>query len=215
MAKLLGASAGIFVEDPHFLPGGSGPLTAATPHNVEALLPGVAAIIRNRTSMPLFAALIERNPKKGQTVALARGECFSKHTWERAPFVDTFLRPVHFGDTLASIKALGPPGHVLGFNFLRERAEKPFTEEDRALLELFTEEAAELLHSRPASERWKLTPREAEVLAGIVLGRSNKELASELDCRVRTVESHVANILRKAGASSRAMLAALAGQTKA
>lgn len=164
--------------------------------------------------MPLFAALIQRNVGAGQAIGLARGDCFTKGEWESSPFVDTFLRPVFFDDTLAAIKTIGPRGHVLGFNFLRERGEKPFTEEDRALLELFTEESAELLHSRPASERWKLTPREAVVLTGIVLGRSNKELAMELHCGVRTVESHVTNILRKAGASSRAKLAALAGQSK-
>lgn len=212
LAQLLGAPAGIFVQDTHFFRGGKGPLGAATPHNVEALLPGVVAIIANRTSMPLFAALIERTPETGQSLGLARSDCFTKREWERSPFVDTFLRPVFFDDNLAAIKTIGARGHVLGFNFLRERGEKPFTEEDRALLELFTDEAVELLHTPTPSERWNLTRREAAVLSGIQRGESNKDLAVELACSVRTIETHVANILRKANAPSRAKLAAMANR---
>jgi DNA-binding NarL/FixJ family response regulator len=49
----------------------------------------------------------------------------------------------------------------------------------------------------------QLTPRErtiAELLAG---GAANKDIARSLSCSVKTVEFHVTNLLRKAGASSR------------
>lgn len=48
-----------------------------------------------------------------------------------------------------------------------------------------------------------LTPREAEVLALVTEGRSNKQIAAELCLGLRTVESHVSNVLAKLGASSR------------
>ena len=48
-----------------------------------------------------------------------------------------------------------------------------------------------------------LTPREAEVLALVTEGRSNKQIAAELSLGLRTVESHVSNVLAKLGASSR------------
>ncbi|HWO13919.1 MAG TPA: LuxR C-terminal-related transcriptional regulator, partial [Polyangiaceae bacterium] len=59
-----------------------------------------------------------------------------------------------------------------------------------------------------AARGWRLTPREAEVLREIVAGHSNKEIANDLVCSVRTVEIHVSAVLRKARASSRAELMA-------
>jgi DNA-binding CsgD family transcriptional regulator len=59
-----------------------------------------------------------------------------------------------------------------------------------------------------AARGWGLTPRQAEVLMELVAGHSNKEIASELACSVRTVEIHVSAVLRKARASSRAELMA-------
>ena len=45
-----------------------------------------------------------------------------------------------------------------------------------------------------------LTPRERDVLAGIVAGCSNKVIAYELGISARTVEVHRANIMRDLGA---------------
>ena len=48
-----------------------------------------------------------------------------------------------------------------------------------------------------------LTPREQEVFALVTEGRSNKQIAAELSLGLRTVESHVSNLLAKLGAVSR------------
>lgn len=45
----------------------------------------------------------------------------------------------------------------------------------------------------------KLTPREREVMALVVEGRHNKEIAAALDISVRTVEVHKARIMTKLG----------------
>ncbi len=55
-----------------------------------------------------------------------------------------------------------------------------------------------------------LSAREAEVLAEIAAHATNAEIASRLFISVRTVESHVAALLRKTGAADRRELAALA-----
>jgi ATP/maltotriose-dependent transcriptional regulator MalT len=55
-----------------------------------------------------------------------------------------------------------------------------------------------------------LTPREAEVLALIVKGKSNPEIAAELVITERTVKSHVTNILSKLKVSSRTAAAVMA-----
>jgi DNA-binding CsgD family transcriptional regulator len=54
-----------------------------------------------------------------------------------------------------------------------------------------------------------VTPREAEVLAQVAAGRSNREIAGALHLSVRTVEKHVERLLMKTG-HSRAELARFA-----
>jgi DNA-binding CsgD family transcriptional regulator len=54
--------------------------------------------------------------------------------------------------------------------------------------------------SRPSPGRPPLTPRERIVMAHIVGGASNKEVARALNISPRTVEFHRANILHKLGA---------------
>ncbi len=57
-------------------------------------------------------------------------------------------------------------------------------------------------------ERWRLTQRQADVLACVAKGASNKEIAEQLGCSLRTVELHVSNLLRRSGHASRAALMA-------
>lgn len=55
-----------------------------------------------------------------------------------------------------------------------------------------------------------LTPRELDVLRLLARGKTNKELAANLDMSVRTAESHHANIMAKLGVESLADLVRLA-----
>ncbi len=59
-----------------------------------------------------------------------------------------------------------------------------------------------------ASARWRLTPRQREVLTCLALGDANKDIASRLEMGLRTVEQHVDEIRQRAGADSRARLIA-------
>ena len=52
-----------------------------------------------------------------------------------------------------------------------------------------------------------LTPREVEVLRLVGAGKSNKAIAAELQISERTARTHVSNILRKLGLSSRTQAA--------
>ena len=51
-----------------------------------------------------------------------------------------------------------------------------------------------------------LTPREHDVLDQVVLGRFNKEIASELGITIRTVKEHRARVMEKMEANSLAEL---------
>jgi DNA-binding NarL/FixJ family response regulator len=55
-----------------------------------------------------------------------------------------------------------------------------------------------------------LTEREREVLAFLVAGRSNGEIAKELFISDKTVSVHVSHILRKTGTATRVAAAAWA-----
>jgi DNA-binding NarL/FixJ family response regulator len=52
----------------------------------------------------------------------------------------------------------------------------------------------------------ELTSREREVLARLLAGDANKDIAMRLGCSVRTVEFHVSSLLRKTGSSNRLQL---------
>jgi DNA-binding CsgD family transcriptional regulator len=63
-----------------------------------------------------------------------------------------------------------------------------------------------------AEEPSGLTPRELEVLRLLATGKTNKELAVELELSERTVDRHVGNIFRKLNVTTRAAATALAYQ---
>ena len=64
--------------------------------------------------------------------------------------------------------------------------------------------ALRLLPSDTARLPDHLTAREAEVLALLAAGRTNKEIAAELVLSPATVERHVTNLYRKIGTHRRA-----------
>lgn len=76
-----------------------------------------------------------------------------------------------------------------------------------------------LPHCTPAtSSAWLLpdllTPREADVLEELQLGRSNAEIAIALSVSVETVRSHARSVFRKLGVKGRRELAALSSHAR-
>jgi len=54
---------------------------------------------------------------------------------------------------------------------------------------------------------WRLTPREGQIVAEVVAGRTNKEIAQELCVSLQTVKHHLTNIFDKVGVHNRLELA--------
>lgn len=55
----------------------------------------------------------------------------------------------------------------------------------------------------------ELSPRQREVLEGVILGRGNKAIANELGCTVKNVEYHVSRLLSRFDVQTRAELSAV------
>jgi DNA-binding NarL/FixJ family response regulator len=58
----------------------------------------------------------------------------------------------------------------------------------------------------PPAEK-QLTPREVQVLSFLAQGRSNREISEELSVSIRTVTTHVRNILEKLHLANRTQAA--------
>jgi DNA-binding CsgD family transcriptional regulator/tetratricopeptide (TPR) repeat protein len=80
----------------------------------------------------------------------------------------------------------------------------------RARLELASPDAGSPDQKQGLDEILGLTPREAEVLALVARGYTNREIAAALVISVRTAGVHVSHILRKLGAPNRLEAAAIA-----
>jgi NarL family two-component system response regulator LiaR len=79
----------------------------------------------------------------------------------------------------------------------------------QALIEM---EARPALAEEDLAEAFELTPREQEVLALLVEGLTNPEIAERLVVSRSTAKAHVSNILSKMGVSNRAEAISLALQ---
>lgn len=126
------------------------------------------------------------------------------HDWLRTEHPEI---PVIFLTGFADVPTAVSAMRLGAFDFL----EKPFNiqhlvERAQEALLTFAQRA-----SRATNAAWlhTLTPREREVLDGIVAGRRNKTIASELGISERTVETHRANIMQKSSTHSVAELVAL------
>lgn len=72
------------------------------------------------------------------------------------------------------------------------------------------QQMAEMVRDGPKQGLQTLTDREREVLTLIARGQSTKEIAATLDIGQRTVETHRANLMRKLGVKSVALLTQVA-----
>ena len=93
---------------------------------------------------------------------------------------------------------------------------KPFSDEEllSAVAKALARSAGHWQQRRQVAESHarlaKLTPREFEVLRLVIAGLLNKQIAAELDIKLRTIKTHRARVMQKMGVVSVAELVRLA-----
>jgi FixJ family two-component response regulator len=126
------------------------------------------------------------------------------HAWLRERKHDV---PVIFLSGFADVPTAVRAMRFGAFDFL----EKPFNVQqliERVNAALRSSESRAAAAGSDGEWLGKLTPRERDVLDGIVGGKRNKLIAADLGISERTVESHRANLMAKAGAQTGAELVA-------
>lgn len=116
------------------------------------------------------------------------------------------------GVTLPVVVVTGHADVPLAVRAMRAGAmdfvEKPYSEERilealaAALTVLRTADQRRALEIQAEAQVATLSPREAEVLVGLVAGKANKVIGFELGISPRTVEVHRANLMEKLGVRS-------------
>ncbi len=69
---------------------------------------------------------------------------------------------------------------------------------------------ADLMSAAPAPRQFGLTTRERDIIALVVEGQSNREIAASLEIAEETVKQHIKNVFDKTGVSKRLELALFA-----
>ena len=140
----------------------------------------------------------------------------------RLPDIDGLEVLTRIREESSSLKVIMMTGHAdvpAAVRAMQEGAvdfiEKPFSQD--ALLASLERALASRQRSTSASNRSvstmdRLSPRERQVLQGIVAGKTNKLIARDLGISHRTVEAHRARLMMKSGADSVADLVRIALQ---
>ncbi len=140
-----------------------------------------------------------------------RRDIIENADWYGHPQVAEGWRWVGLDDTLASVSPL-PEGHAL-LVAMRAWGDRPFSTLNRTMLELLTRQFRWLFESLYDSghlgeQAASLPPRLRAILNLLLQGRSEKQMAHELDLSPRTVNKYVEQIMRFHQVHSRAELMA-------
>ncbi len=148
----------------------------------------------------------ENGPSDGFTHT--SDELVDRRTWDTSPFVQERARACGLGHYVLSTRFLYGLGCIVGVQIARPWGEKPFTLREAALVELaHAELGPSLRRSGPAGVA-ELAPRYQRVLAPLLEGKREKEVANVLGLSPATVHEYVKRLYRHFGVSSRTELSA-------
>jgi DNA-binding CsgD family transcriptional regulator len=151
------------------------------------------------------AATVLQGAQSQHIMIGTRRELVDDQTWGRSPMADQFHSGWRLGDAIyGGIRAADAA--TTGMVLFRTLGARPYSDRDRALVQLFVERCAQLFVRRDDAPH--LSPRERQVLAHLLDGRMPKQIASELGLSVNTVNQYVRGVYRAHGVTTRAELLA-------
>lgn len=182
-------------------------------HGLDASLRGAfyrdLYFIDHRTDDALSAIV----PLYGSAFTVSRQNVIGDRHWERSISVNERFRPLGCDDFVMSMMPVESLGVISSMEVYRDRGVR-FSERERLFVELLHEELAHDWNRVENEVGARLTPRQRQVLAQLMAGSSEKELAYELNVSPHTVHEHIKAIHRAFGARSRGELFARVAKAK-
>ncbi|HWC72425.1 MAG TPA: LuxR C-terminal-related transcriptional regulator [Gemmatimonadales bacterium] len=164
----------------------------------------IAAVRTNRNVSTTFCQM-RRRLYTTPTVTARRRDLVSDHDWYRSESFNELHRSCGYDDHIYSFRATGG-GRIHAIGIRRALGDRPYDEHDRNLIELFHEEVVRIQQRPKGSEGPQLAPRERAVLARLLRGASEKQVAADLNLSQHTVHSYTKSIYSAYRVSSRAEL---------
>jgi DNA-binding CsgD family transcriptional regulator len=214
LSRLTGACVAVYVTMRGMSP-------KAPPEVRDYLDHGWTADERSRVLAYYAAMPVTRDPMIGTmlrtleeptTITMRRADLVANNAWYASRLHNELHRPGGLDDVLLSIRFHGDASQTAsGLVFKREAGDKPFTEEEREILNLFRSESDWIFQRERDASPYAvegLTRREQETLALLLTDASEKMMAAQLGISPHTVHDYVKRLYRKIGVTSRAALMA-------
>jgi DNA-binding CsgD family transcriptional regulator len=161
--------------------------------------------------LPGLSRLYDSFVKQGW-VTVNREQMSDDQTYYAAPHYRDFRKHLDCDDYVVSIRMVDLPRRPEGIQMDRPHGAERFGAREVALLKLIHDEIAPLVGVRLATEehlcRDGLSKRLRETLELLLEGRSEKEVAREMDLSIKTVHEYVGMIYKHFRVSSRGELMA-------
>ena len=149
----------------------------------------------------------------GRHITRGRNQLVADNEWYRSAYVQDYRRAANVDDNLGSYTRLDATGRACGTTLMKTWGARPFGRRERLLLHLFHTELGWMYRGlgQSGNERRQphLSKRESEVLARLLIGESEKQIAHFLGISKATVHEYVGQVYRKHSVSGRAELMAL------
>ncbi len=211
VAELLHVSAGCLVRSER--QGSCHRIVAATLHNFDGVTrPAFEVLMQHGGNFhPLVDEQLERTDRARRFVVSSAAEDLRRGPWRETEYYVDYLRPSGLGEALISASRFGDLRSTFGYGLFREQGARPFSNDDKLLIECVELGLGELVHrvEAPPQPARPLTPRERDVLDAMLAGLSDKEITERLRITRHTVNQYAKRLYPAFAVHSRCELLAL------
>ena len=164
-----------------------------------------------QSTLPGTDIMLQQFAEQGWSTMIGR-ELADPVEFRASPMYQNFRRPLNCDDVAVSMRTVDIPNRVEIIDIDRPLGAEPFGEREKVLLKFLHDEIAPLVGVRLATEqhlcRDGLSQRLNESLSMLLEGRSEKEVAQQLQLSPPTVHRYVGKLYAHFRVSSRAELLA-------